>query len=142
MENNTKTIYCTICCKDLELKKFPPSRHFLNRSQCTVCTTNRSKLNPDRSEKQRRNKLLHRYKTTPEELKLIAEKQHYKCAICSSTKEKVSTKEGLVVDHCHKTGKIRGLLCHDCNILLGKAKDDLHILYMAAGYLLIHQKLK
>ena len=41
----------------------------------------------------------------------------------------------LAVDHCHKTGKIRGLLCTSCNIILGHAKDDFNLLYNAAKYL-------
>jgi len=51
------------------------------------------------------------------------------CAIC-----KTSTK--LVIDHDHKTGKIRGLLCHNCNIGLGNMKDSPDILRAASLYLL------
>lgn len=40
-----------------------------------------------------------------------------------------------VVDHCHKTGKIRGVLCHPCNKLLGMAKDNPQVLRFAADYL-------
>jgi hypothetical protein len=39
------------------------------------------------------------------------------------------------VDHCHKTGRVRGLLCNRCNTLLGKAEDDPKILATAARYL-------
>jgi hypothetical protein len=39
------------------------------------------------------------------------------------------------VDHCHETGAIRGLLCSNCNLLLGKAKDDERILFGAVRYL-------
>lgn len=42
------------------------------------------------------------------------------------------------VDHCHATGEIRGILCRDCNLLLGHAKDSPLILELAAGYLLRH----
>jgi hypothetical protein len=41
----------------------------------------------------------------------------------------------LSVDHCHKTGKIRELLCNSCNHILGEAKDDPQVLRAAADYL-------
>lgn len=51
------------------------------------------------------------------------------CTICG-------VKENLVVDHCHKTNKIRGLLCNHCNRGLGHFKDDPELLEFAKIYLL------
>lgn len=67
--------------------------------------------------------------------KLLA-KQGYKCAICDK-KLKKSKKEGkhAAVDHCHKTGKIRGILCHQCNRGLGMLGDTLCQLKKAVKYL-------
>jgi len=42
---------------------------------------------------------------------------------------------GLVVDHCHVSGKVRGLLCSECNLGLGKFKDSLNKLRKAVSYL-------
>ena len=41
----------------------------------------------------------------------------------------------LSIDHCHKTGKVRGLLCKHCNHGLGKFKDDVNLLKIAIDYL-------
>lgn len=55
------------------------------------------------------------------------------CAIC--LKHSSEFKRALAVDHCHATGKIRGLLCYLCNTSLGKIKDDISILERMIKYL-------
>lgn len=54
------------------------------------------------------------------------------CAICSKPEKE---RAYLSVDHDHITGKIRGLLCHQCNLMLGSARDNPSVLENAAGYL-------
>lgn len=61
--------------------------------------------------------------------------QKGKCAICEADNPGVSHRETLFVDHCHKTGKVRGLLCHKCNSGLGSFRDSPHLLLHAADYL-------
>ena len=69
----------------------------------------------------------------------LLEKQGFMCKICGKKHEhKPAVKWGrahLAVDHSHKTGKIRGLLCHACNVALGLFKDSPETLYRAAEYL-------
>ena len=69
------------------------------------------------------------------------EERDYKCDICNGnqpprkvgrTKYKSDT---MAIDHCHKSGKIRGLLCHVCNTFLGAVKDDTRILKKMISYL-------
>lgn len=59
------------------------------------------------------------------------------CAICK--KPETATRNGkvksLAVDHCHSTGRIRGLLCADCNTGIGKLKEDKNIFLAAIQYL-------
>ena len=73
----------------------------------------------------------------------MLEEQNNKCKICgqeetrkSRTKDKICQ---LAIDHCHKTGKIRALLCHACNVAIGSFKDDLELLQKAISYLEAHQ---
>jgi hypothetical protein len=42
----------------------------------------------------------------------------------------------LALDHCHVTGKLRGLLCDSCNVGLGQFRDDPHTLWLARKYLM------
>lgn len=62
--------------------------------------------------------------------------QGNKCAICSSTTS--GWTRDWHVDHCHKTGGIRGILCHPCNMTIGNAKDNPSTLRNAADYLEAH----
>lgn len=58
------------------------------------------------------------------------------CAICGQ--KETSTYRGkvrkLAVDHCHKTGRVRGLLCMNCNQGLGKFQHSHELLIKAATY--------
>jgi hypothetical protein len=72
----------------------------------------------------------------------MLDEQDYKCAICGSEESnKPGHKEvgdNFFIDHCHKTGKIRGLLCNHCNMMLGSVKDNVYTLQNAINYLEKH----
>lgn len=55
------------------------------------------------------------------------------CMICATAFH--LTKKGKIVDHCHVTGVIRGIICHHCNVGLGMFKDDIDLLKSAIRYL-------
>ena len=82
----------------------------------------------------RRMKLKAYYGITIEEYDRMLEKQNNCCAICKTNTP--SGKYGRFhVDHCHKTNKIRGILCDSCNRMLGFAKDSINVLLNAIKYL-------
>ena len=73
------------------------------------------------------------YSMSLEEYNKLFEEQEGRCAICG--KHQSYLKKGLSVDHDHVTGKIRGLLCNNCNAGIGLLKDDIKLLTIAINYL-------
>jgi hypothetical protein len=59
------------------------------------------------------------------------------CAICKSVNP--SAKVGWHIDHDHSTGKVRGILCRFCNIMLGNARDNAELMLLAVSYLKLHK---
>lgn len=68
------------------------------------------------------------YGISLEQYESLKEKQKGQCAICNKTAR-------LFVDHDHTTGLIRGLLCTNCNVMLGQAADNKETLISGANYL-------
>lgn len=62
-------------------------------------------------------------------------KQEGKCAICGAEPSNNQHKKRLNIDHCHRTGAVRGLLCDLCNRALGMMRDDTALLANAINYL-------
>ncbi len=73
------------------------------------------------------------YGITSEVYNAMRMEQDCRCAICG--KHEIENKTRLGVDHCHITKRIRGLLCHSCNLAIGMLKDDVNILTNAIAYL-------
>lgn len=73
------------------------------------------------------------YGITLEDYDNLYNNQEGKCAICS--RHQTELKRPLSVDHCHKSGIIRGLLCDNCNMSLGLLKDNIETLQQAIKYL-------
>lgn len=92
---------------------------------------NRDKVNADARRWQRTASLKKRG-LTQISYEVLLKKQNYVCAIC---KKPNTTKKDWAIDHCHTTGQTRGILCLNCNMVLGHSKDDIQVLLNAIEYL-------
>lgn len=93
--------------------------------RCKPCVAEGVRSTPNRKEWQRSYDLNRKYGLSTKDFKLLSQNG---CAICGD-------KSDLVVDHCHVTGKVRGVLCSSCNKGLGFFRDSQHFLTKAKEYL-------
>ena len=116
------------------------------KSHCRVCTAAASKAwrkrQPDYEKNRyansrvetRERHLVRKYGVSLVDYERMLADQDSRCAICHC--EPSSQSHGVFhVDHCHKTGAVRGLLCRGCNHVLGHLKDDRNSLERAITYL-------
>lgn len=91
--------------------------------------------------KRRDARLKHRYGISGQEYDAMVEAQGGRCAVCREFPSQENTRAHwsgkLCIDHCHETGRIRGLLCNDCNLTVGYGKSAA-ILSAAAEYVRLH----
>jgi len=78
--------------------------------------------------------LTRKYGITTDDYNQMVESQNNKCKICGTDEPRGTG--GWKVDHCHTTGKVRGLLCNNCNVGLGYFKDNIESLQAAIQYLI------
>lgn len=103
------------------------------REAARAATKAWQQANPTKRKAQR----LKKYGIEPSDFLDMLAIQNGRCAICGH--EDLTNRSFFpVVDHCHQTGKVRGLLCMNCNRGLGKFKDDLNRLFTAIAYLSKH----
>ena len=109
--------------------------------KCRICQQVKSNADFYYNEKQRKHtsyckpcyKTRYRYKkynTNEESILKLLKRQKDKCCICQKT-----IREKFVVDHNHRTHEIRGLLCVNCNLGLGKFGDRIDLLSKAIVFL-------
>lgn len=119
-KNTSDTLYPS--CKDCQ-----------NKKSAQVNKARRDRDPEQERLKQRSAQLRHYYGIDLKEYEHLLVRQGGRCAICG-VEECVSGKS-FSVDHDHSTGIVRGILCMDCNVSLGKMKDDPGLLRAAADYL-------
>jgi len=118
--NSPKSIYCKQCLSIGQIR--------------------RNRLDPDRVKLNRKKTVLKKlFNLTYDEYLLMLKTQHNLCLICNNPEKDIDKRTGLVralsVDHCHNTGKVRGLLCSTCNLGLGYFKDSPSLLKRAIKYI-------
>jgi len=98
----------------------------------------RKRTDAKRKQSRREKELLNKYGLSFEDYTRLVIEQEGVCAICKCP-EKQLGKGGAIrplnVDHCHTTGKVRGLLCAGCNLALGNLNDNIDSLLSAVSYL-------
>lgn len=118
-----------------EFTIYRASKDGLN-SRCRICTRRKDKYKYD-ADIERGRQYQKRYGITLEEVLSMAEKQNYRCPICNKQCKFFAGNKGdaFVVDHCHETKIVRGLICATCNRGLGMFYDNPEVLKKAAEYL-------
>lgn len=129
---------CSKCKETLPVSRFhhrADQPHKL-RSHCKACLNEYTKAHQRLHRRRISYKyvLKTKYGLTLEDYERMEKTQRGKCAICKET-----PKRNLVVDHCHGTGKVRGLLCNTCNTGIGGLRDSLQLVKSALKYLTVHQ---
>ena len=88
---------------------------------------------PCRNDRARRYMRRTRYNVSDKQILDLIVLQNQKCRICKNQPKK------LFIDHCHVSGRVRGMLCRLCNSMIGFAKDNTEILLSAVDYLKLNK---
>lgn len=125
--------------KDETQWNFREKAHLTLSTYCKSCDTVRKTLaarkrfsNPENRQKENHRQRLWKYGLTQEQYTKMMKDCNSSCEICGSMDE-------LVIDHCHDSNKVRGILCWSCNVALGHFKDSLNKIKKAVKYLCKHQ---
>jgi hypothetical protein len=116
IDENAGTAVCAVC-GPVDIKARFEKRRYATKARFRCRGADRARV------------LLTMYGLTSQDVKALWASQDRRCAICRRPNVKFH------VDHCHSTGKIRGLLCSNCNTALGLFGDDSERLRSAAAYL-------
>lgn len=134
-----KSKICTRCKKNKSLEEYSTYKYGFDgkKSQCKECRKDYNHKRYDENKVdilQRAKKAQRKYRVG--KYGITEEHYHQKYSYVDGQCEICSTKcEVLSIDHDHKSGKIRGLLCNKCNLGLGHFKDDFMLLQKAINYL-------
>jgi len=129
--------FCNNCKNNLPLDSFGSDKTRKDKKSiyCLQCRADLARTaryaKPERGRSYSR---FRRYGITNEQYNDLFDAQNGQCAICGTDKPG-RNHPTLYVDHNHTTGQVRGLLCCDCNLILGQAKENCEILLSAIEYL-------
>jgi Recombination endonuclease VII len=132
---------CTKCRQEkpdfcFQLRVLPTGTR-TRRPECTTCKRQRERDKyTSWSDATREISRVRRYGLTPLAFAEMLQAQEYKCGCCRDPLPNIT--KHVHIDHDHKTGRVRGVVCRDCNMALGYGRDDPTRLRMAAEYLERH----
>lgn len=132
IEPLTETLFCKRCFKHKNSNAFPDQHPLRFRNICLDCVDS---LRNHQNTIAKKYRYKTKYNLSVEAVNAIIQTQNYKCAICQDYINEATRPH---VDHCHSTGKIRGILCFNCNVGLGYFKDKIKVLQQAIKYLHLH----
>ena len=131
---------CRKCNETKDLELFPTDKRNSDgrRGQCLECKREDARAYSKKNykydkAKDKDAKLKRAYGISYDTYLNMRDEQDGKCAICGKYEE--ASKRQFAVDHCHDTGKVRGLLCSNCNTGIGNLNDDINMLNKAIEYL-------
>jgi formate dehydrogenase maturation protein FdhE len=126
--------HCPLCGLDKLLTEFSMARRSPDGrfTYCRLCLKKRNALRTPESRQMWHLRMKYGLEIT--EYKRMFRQQKGRCAIC----HKPQKSRWLAVDHDHKTGKVRSLLCTRCNTILGQSGDSLKLLRAVIQYLRNH----
>lgn len=137
-------ISCRLCKLSKPKKDMRPDKR-IQRGYSTICKACDSKLAGKRYRRNKRQKqdydLKRNYGISMDDYDKMSTAQGHRCAICG-TKEMGKNKSRFSVDHDHITGRIRALLCSQCNHAIGLMNDDPELLEKAAEYVRTFQEIE
>lgn len=132
-----ETLECISCFEDKPVTEFKRTKGNSRSAKCNACSPNLGKANPLQTKDKQAMQRYWAYKLTPADYQKLLDDQNSVCAICEQKNE-------LVIDHDHKccSGNsstcgncVRGLLCFDCNILVGFLEKRKNLLPNAMNYI-------
>jgi hypothetical protein len=122
-------------------KKLAYRREYVRKNKDRIAEINRKSrenMSPEKREamlaRKRITTMMRRYGLTPDDYDRMLQEQAGTCALCSRTPEQERYKR-LNIDHCHDTGRVRGLLCTPCNHAIGVLGDTAEHIRRAVAYL-------
>jgi hypothetical protein len=149
IENEDGTIYCPKCKNDFDKSHFHTTVDRKGKYKGKVnyyCLIGNKNFNSGGRSRRKNNNYLYNSKEYSRFYRMIREfgisldvyneffnKQQGCCAICGI--HQIQINKSLCVDHCHNSGKVRGLLCMKCNTGIGNANDSIEILQKFITYL-------
>lgn len=119
-----KTRKCTTCKEVHPLETFPPSNRekWGHDYRCSRCSNRRKTVF----------NLKKYYGLTLDEYFQQLESQSYRCYICE--KHQTEVQRPFHIDHCHTTGKLRALLCSQCNVAFGMLRESPRVMQRMIEY--------